>query len=156
MTGRRDLTLLERTKIQAEVLVPLIKALESELGTEPAHALVRRTLGARVRESVRAATPPGGERAAVEWALTTSKAGDAQEHERLDGLAGELNLDVTRCGFADFFAELDEPDLGFLLVCSLDHDIVDGLDGVTLDRTQTIMQGSDHCDFRFKIDERSP
>ncbi|MEO1055853.1 MAG: L-2-amino-thiazoline-4-carboxylic acid hydrolase [Actinomycetota bacterium] len=142
------ITLLERTKIQAEVLVPLIRAMEAELGRERTHHLVRDALGGQIRESVRAATAPGQSRATVEWALRISRAGDAQDHERLDAAEDEINLNVTRCAFAEFFQELGEPELGFLLVCSLDYDIADGA-GVALERSHTIMQGSDHCDFRF-------
>ena len=148
MAEEPKLTLLERTKLQAEVLVPLVRAMEDEIGREQAHRLVRRALGGRVRESIRAATPPGRSRDTVEWALRISKAGDAQDHDRLDGAADEINVDVTRCEYAEFFDQLGEPELGFLLVCSLDYDIADGA-GVTLERSQTIMQGSDHCDFRF-------
>ena len=36
---------IQQAKIQAEVLVPLIKALQAELGEERANALVRRALG---------------------------------------------------------------------------------------------------------------
>ena len=36
---------IERAKIQAQVLVPLVKALQAELGEERANALVRKALG---------------------------------------------------------------------------------------------------------------
>jgi hypothetical protein len=36
---------IEQTKIQAQILVPLVKALQAELGEERANALVRRALG---------------------------------------------------------------------------------------------------------------
>jgi len=36
---------IERVKIQAQVLVPLVKAFQAELGEERANALVRKTLG---------------------------------------------------------------------------------------------------------------
>ena len=36
---------IERAKIQAQVLVPLVKALQAELGVERANALVRKALG---------------------------------------------------------------------------------------------------------------
>jgi hypothetical protein len=39
------ITVIERVKIQAQVLVPLVKALQAELGEERANALVRKTLG---------------------------------------------------------------------------------------------------------------
>lgn len=149
MADGEALTLLERTKVQAEVLVPLIRAMEEEFGRERAHRLVRQALGGRIRESVRAATAPRGARSTVEWLLRISKAGDALDDDRLDGAPDEINLDVTRCGYAEFFDRLGEPELGFLLVCSLDYDVADGA-GVTLERSHTIMQGSDHCDFRFK------
>ncbi len=149
MADGEALTLLERTKVQAEVLVPLIRAMEEEFGRERAHRLVRQALGGRIRESVRAATSPGAARGTVEWLLHISRAGDALDDDRLDGAADEINLNVTRCGYAEFFDRLGEPELGFLLVCSLDYDVADGA-GVTLERSHTIMQGSDHCDFRFK------
>ena len=149
MADEPKLTLLERTKVQAEVLVPLVRAMEEEYGREQAHRLVRRTLGGQVRESIRAATSPGGARDTVEWLLRISNAGDVQDHDRLEGAPDEINLNVTRCGYAEFFDQLGEPELGFLLVCTLDYDVADGA-GVTLERSQTIMQGSDHCDFRFK------
>ena len=149
MRDQPKLTLLERTKIQAEVLVPLIHAMEDELGREQAHRLVRQTLGGRVRESIRAATPPGGARDTVESLIEISMAGGVLDTHRLDGAEDEINLDVTRCEYAEFFEQLDEPELGFLLVCSLDYDFADGA-GVTLERSQTIMEGSDRCDFRFR------
>jgi hypothetical protein len=149
MGDELELTLLERTKVQAEVLIPLVRAMEEEIGRERAHRLVRRALGDQVRESIRTATPSGGSRDTVEWLLRISQAGDALDLDRLDGAADEINVNVTRCAYAEFFDQLDEPELGFLLVCSLDHDFADGA-GVTLERSRTIMQGSDHCDFRFK------
>ena len=60
-------------------------------------------------------------------------------------------MDVTGCRYAQFYKELGEPELGFLLVCSLDFPFAErfGPD-IKLTRTQTIMQGASHCDFRYK------
>ena len=146
------MTLLERTKIQAEVLVPIVKALESELGTDHARRLVRDAIGDHIRETAQTSWKPGSGRDAIEKLLHISKAGDVQTHEPVDSTDDELNVDVTRCGFAEFFHQLGEPELGFLLVCSLDDDYVAGLDDVDMSRTQTIMQGASHCDFRFRFD----
>lgn len=151
MSDSPKLTLLERTKIQAEVLVPLVRAMERELGKDAAHRLVRDAIGGQVREQVRA-NATGRPQDTVEWGFRISRAGDAEDHKYLDSVAGEINVDVTRCEFASFYQQLGAPDLGFLLVCMLDYDIADGVDGLTLERTQTIMQGAEHCDFRWKID----
>jgi hypothetical protein len=61
------------------------------------------------------------------------------------------DIDVTRCRYAQFYKELGEPELGFLLVCSLDFPFAEGFGAdMTLTRTQTIMQGASHCDFRYR------
>ena len=40
-----DIPVIEQAKIQAQVLVPLVKALRAELGEERANSLVRKALG---------------------------------------------------------------------------------------------------------------
>ena len=45
-----DIPLIEQAKIQAQVLVPLVKALQAELGEERANALVRKALGEQYRK----------------------------------------------------------------------------------------------------------
>jgi hypothetical protein len=61
-------------------------------------------------------------------------------------------VNVTGCRYARFFHEIGEPELGFLLVCSADFPMAEGFgDGVELSRTQTIMQGAGHCDFRYAV-----
>jgi hypothetical protein len=42
--------------------------------------------------------------------------------------------------------------LGFLLLCSSDFALTDGIPGVTLERTSTIMHEADVCDFRYRFD----
>jgi hypothetical protein len=55
--NRPDVPLIDRVKIQAEVLVPLIKSLEKELGTERARHLVSEVLAdsSRARASAKVA-----------------------------------------------------------------------------------------------------
>jgi hypothetical protein len=63
-----------------------------------------------------------------------------------------LDIDVTRCRFAEFFRALGEPELGALLICETDVDIAATGEGeVTLDRAQTIMRGAPSCTFRYKF-----
>jgi len=60
-------------------------------------------------------------------------------------------VDVTGCRYAQFYKELREPELGFLLACSQDFSFAEGLGpDIKLTRTQTIMQGASHCDFRYR------
>src|SRR4051794_38610709 len=123
-----ELPLIDRLKIAAQFVVPIVKEMEANLGAEQAHTVVRRGIGTEIRRMARqAVTESGGDAAA---ALTSMNAGvrqgvDIQTEMRpaTDG----FEMDVTDCVYARFFQELGEPELGFLLVCSADFDIVEEL-----------------------------
>jgi predicted ArsR family transcriptional regulator len=148
-----ELSLLQRVKAQAEVLSPLIKRLEAQLGRETAHELVREVLSAHFRDVARdyVKQSSGDRMAAFLHFGEVSAEGDAIEMRFLDSPPGRMDVDVVQCAYARFFRDLGEPELGFLLVCSADYPIAEEL-GVGLERTQTIMQGADHCDFKWLLE----
>src|SRR3954462_1772407 len=107
------LSLLDKTRIQAQVLVPILQALRAELGKERADAIVRQALrgwskqlfgavGERVEGSPRR-----------KWAAMHTALGEVTQPEvsvqmqRHDKEA--LEFDVTPCQFAEFFRALGEP-----------------------------------------------
>lgn len=150
------LSLLEKTRIQAQVLVPVLRALRSELGRERADAIVKQALRdwskqlfAAVGDSV-----DGGPRR--KWAAMHTAMAEITEQavtvemRRQDKEA--LEFDVTHCRFAEFFRALGEPELGALLVCETDVDIAAAGEGrVEFSRAQTIMQGAPCCTFRYRF-----
>lgn len=153
-----DLSFLDKAKIQAQVLVPLVRALRAELGKEKADALVKKALGEWSRQLFAEIGKDidGGRRrwAKMQGALNEiSLAGVDATAPVKD--AGKLEFDVTRCSYAEFFKALNEPELGALLMCSTDFDIAATSDGeVTLTREQTIMQGAPSCTFRYRFAPR--
>ena len=144
--------LIEQIKIQARVLVPLVRALQSELGEERANALVRKAIGPIYRHYGEAWWEQGARD--FDQVLSTSfqrfASGEALDYQVVKRTRDAFDVDVTGCRYAEFYRELGEPELGFLLTCSADFSLAEGFPGVELTRTQTIMQGADHCDFRFK------
>ena len=77
--------------------------------------------------------------------------GDALDYSVRAQSQDTCEIDVTGCRYAQFYKELGEPELGFLLVCNLDFRFAEGFGAdVKLTRKQTIMQGASHCDFRYK------
>ena len=77
--------------------------------------------------------------------------GDAVDYSVRAQSQDTYEIDVTGCRYAQFYKELGEPELGFLLVCSSDFPFAEGFGpDIKLTRTQTIMQGASHCDFRYK------
>ena len=149
-----DVPLIEQAKIQAQVLVPLVKALQAELGEERANGIIRKALGDMYRELGEKwwQTQGGnlGEKMAASFAAFA--AGDGLDYEVLEQAPDAFEVNVTGCRYAEFYNALGAPELGFLLICSSDFSMVEGFGSdVRLTRTQTIMQGATHCDFRFAL-----
>ena len=58
---------------------------------------------------------------------------------------------VKRCAYAGFYKALGEPGLGFLMISAADFATAEGFGpDIRFTRTQTIMQGADHCNFRYR------
>lgn len=154
-----DISMLDKTRIQAQVLVPVMRALRSELGKEKADALVRGALRDWSKQ-LYAAIGDGIEGSPKrKWATMQGAYNDVTEREvTFDTLRQDkqaLHLDVTNCRFAEFFRALGEPELGGLLICDGDVDIVAASGGeVSLDRSQTLMQGAPCCTFRYTFEPR--
>jgi hypothetical protein len=149
-----SVSVIEQAKIQAEVLVPLVKALHAELGTARANALVRRALGDTYRRYGeafwRAKNEPDIGKA-IASAFATYARDDALGYDVVEQSPDAFAIDVRRCRYAEFYKALGEPELGFLLVCTADYATAEGFGpDIELTRTQTIMQGASHCDFRYR------
>jgi len=148
------ISVIQQTKIQAQVLVPLVKALRAELGDARANDLVRRALGDLYRgygdefRRTRDETSLGKTMTSA-WASYAREG--ALDYDVIEQSQDSFEMNVTGCRYAEFYKELGEPELGFLLVCSADYPIAEGLGpDIELSRTQTIMQGASFCDFRYK------
>jgi len=148
------MSVIEQAKIQAQVLVPLVKALQAELGKERANALVRKALGdiyRRYGEEFWRKKNENNLGKAMTSAFATFGGDDALDYQVIENSQDVFAIDVTRCRYAEFYKELGEPELGFLLVCGLDFPMAEGFGSdIKLARTQTIMQGASHCDFRYR------
>jgi L-2-amino-thiazoline-4-carboxylic acid hydrolase len=152
-------SLLDKTRMQAQVLLPVLRALRAELGHEKANAIVKKalrhwskqlfaTIGERIDGSPR-------RRWATINSVFSELSGKEVEFNILRHDQEALDIDVTRCRFAEFFRSLGEPELGALLICEADFDIASVGEGeVSLERAQTIMGGAPSCTFRYKFAPR--
>jgi L-2-amino-thiazoline-4-carboxylic acid hydrolase len=153
------LSLLDKTRIQAQVLLPVLRALRADFGKDKADAVVKQALRDWSKQLF-AAIGDGIEGSPRrKWAAIQSVWGEVSgrevEVEILRHDEAAMDIDVTRCRFAEFFRALGEPELGALLICETDFDIVSvGEGAVSLDRAQTLMQGAPSCTFRYKFAPR--
>lgn len=150
-----DIPLIEQVKIQAQVLVPLVKAFQAELGEERANAIIRKALGDLYRQYGEKWWRTHGARNLGEKmvsAFDMFAAADALKYEVVKKMPDAFEVNVTECRYAEFYKKIGAPELGFLLTCSADFSHAEGYGaGVRLSRTQTIMQGASHCDFRYAL-----
>src|SRR5262245_51412439 len=147
------LTLLQRREIEARIVGPLIRALIEELGEAKALALVRRVIAGLARESGAELAKQLGEASLTAFAscLDRWREGGALEIRVLEQSADRLDFDVTRCRFAEMYRALGLADLGSSSSCQRDFALVEGFrPNIRLSRTQTLMEGASHCDFRFR------
>ena len=154
--GKTGLSLLEKVKIQAQVLVPLLRAFRAELGEEQANRIANQALREWSEKLFldigdQLSGSPRQKWDAFNKALFKQVGGDV-DLETLKQTPDTWEFNITSCRYADFFRQLGEPELGALLTCEMDVDIeAVGGPGITMTRTQTIMKGANYCDFRFKM-----
>jgi L-2-amino-thiazoline-4-carboxylic acid hydrolase len=140
-------SIIEATKIQARTVIPIVKALEAELGKEKAHEIVGRAIASNhlAWMEKRGAEPTAHPRDRGE------SPSFPVESEVIDDGEDSYGCNFTSCAFADFFCSIGEPEIGALMTCGVDFATEDHLrPGWEFTRTQTRMQGADFCDFRWK------
>ncbi len=145
-------SILDAVKIQARALIPVVKALEAELGKERAHSIVGRAIAdsyaafAASRTTVGNTHPGDGVSGGFEYPA------ESEVVERTDTTYA---TNITRCAFADYFREIGEPEIGALMTCGVDFAVEKKTrPDWEFSRTQTQMQGAPFCDFRWR--RRSP
>jgi hypothetical protein len=146
-------TLLQQREIEARVLGPVFRAFAAELGEERAREILAEVVKQLARDAGCAAAHAlgGNGLESLGKAIETWRARGALELDVLRRDDEALEFNVTRCRFAEMYHRLGLGDLGPLLSCNRDGSMIEGFNpDVEFTRTQTIMEGASHCDFRYK------
>lgn len=145
---------LTRREVEARILAPVIAALGERFGRDEVVAIVRDTIINIAAEQGRelAETMGGNGSEAFLESLQYWTKDDALRIDVLDQDETGLDFNVTRCRYAEMYRALGIPELGAVFSCNRDYALVDGFNPkAELTRTQTIMQGATHCDFRYRF-----
>ncbi len=148
--------MLEQRRIEAAVIKPIYEEMKKRFGKDAAQEVLRDA----ITESAVAA---GAEFAAEFDGKTDLKAfqeigkhwlkGGALEKEYLKRTDDEYHFNVTRCRYSEMYKEMGVGEIGHLLSCHRDATFCQGFDKrIALERTQTIMSGAPHCDFRYRFE----
>ena len=149
---------LKRRTIEARILAPVLEALGREFG-RPAVLRIAADVIREVARAQGAAMAEGcGSDSLAAFATTLDRwtADDALQLTVRREDAEGFDFDVTRCRYAEMYRALGIPELGALLSCNRDAALIEGFNpAVQLERTQTLMGGATHCDFRYRLTRRA-
>jgi hypothetical protein len=147
-----EIGVLKRREIEARILMPVLEALGAEFGKERVFAVARDVIIGVAREQGRQLAERMGGNGLGQFAaaLEDWKKGDAYRMDVIEQSDERFAFNVTRCRYAEMYRALGIPEVGALLSCNRDFSLVEGFNPtIGLTRTQTIMEGASHCDFRF-------
>ncbi len=145
------LPLLQQREIEAGVIAPLFRAFAAEVGEERAREIVGGVVRELATQAGCTAAASGNDLTHLKRVVEKWTEGGALELTVLRDDAEAFEFDVTRCRFAEMYARLGLAELGGLLSCARDAALIDGFNpDIAFARTQTIMGGATHCDFRYR------
>lgn len=148
-----EVGVLRRREIEARVVAPLLERLAERFGTDVYQVAADVIVGVAREQGAALAQRVGGDSLAdFANGLAAWSAGGALETEVRELSDDTFAFDVTRCRYAEMYRSLGLTELGATLSCNRDASLIEGFNPkVRFTRTQTIMAGADHCDFRFEL-----
>lgn len=155
MSDIETMPILTRRRIEAAFAQGIYQEMAAELGAEAARrilsAAVVKMAKATAAEMAKAA--PGGKPdldsfRAIQPLWTAE---DALRIEVVESTPDRFDFNVVKCRYAETYKEMGLAELGAVLSCNRDGAFCEGYDPkLKLTRTQTIMGGASHCDFRYR------
>ena len=149
-------SLLKRRETEARIAVPLIQAFAEKMGREEALGMATKVIQALACAAGREMARKLGvnDMASFTRVVRDVWAQDAAlEITKFEQTDLKLSFDVTRCAYVELYEKLALKEFGYCLSCSRDAAFAEGFNPrLKLQRTQTIMEGASHCDFRFSLE----
>jgi hypothetical protein len=145
---------LIRRETEARILAPLIEALGASFGRDAVLAIVKNTIIMIAREQGEALGRQMGGNSLKHFveSLKYWTRDNALEIDVIEESGNALYFNVTRCRYAELYERLGFRELGATFSCARDFALIEGFNpDVELTRSQTIMEGAPHCDFRYRL-----
>lgn len=153
-TLTQQIGVLTRREVEARILAPIIDALGEKFGRAEVIDVVRDAIvnlsqrqGAEMAEAMGDNGCAGFESSLQFWTKD-----EALKLDVLDKSDTTLNFNVVRCRYSEMYRDLGIPELGAVFSCNRDYAMIEGFNpDAKLTRTQTLMEGKSHCDFRYEF-----
>jgi hypothetical protein len=154
-----DVPLLIRREIEAAIIAPFVDSLSQRFPREQVLQVLRETIVsiARRQSSMMPQKSGGSDLQSFQTLTQKWTQGGALELKVLQQTPQAYDFNVMRCRYAEMYERLGIPELGAILSCSRDFAASEGFNpDLQLTRTQTILGGANHCDFRYRLDTAPP
>jgi len=154
------ISILEKRRIEAEIIKPIFDELVARFGKDEAKAVIAKAVRENSIQQAGAFRAELGEGSGIDGFYSTLHLwtmNGALEIEVTQQSSTTLDYTVHRCRYAEMYRELGLAEIGHLLSCQRDAVFCKGIDPrIEMERTQTIMEGADHCDFSYRLKEIGP
>lgn len=150
----KELCRIEKRAIEASAVAPFIQAVAQTIGKKKALAILQEVNEQEAfqrGESLRKKLGNTGIPELVEDVATWGFGGKL-EMEVLEQTSKTFHFNITRCPYYEKYREFGLVEYGVAFSCCRDKPFARGFHPhLKLERTQTIMEGADYCDFRYTL-----
>lgn len=154
-----DMPILERRRIEALVLKHVYETAKAKYGEDEAKALIGEAVSASAIEQGKGFAEALGHAPSLKDFADIMPLWQKEDALRIEPVRSDeehLDFNVVRCRYSEMYKEMGLGDIGHLLSCNRDGDFCIGYNpNMKLTRTQTIMKGASHCDFRYRMEPES-
>ncbi|MDP6563822.1 MAG: L-2-amino-thiazoline-4-carboxylic acid hydrolase [Alphaproteobacteria bacterium] len=152
-----DLPIIHLRRIEANIIKPIYEAMVAALGEEKARKILQDAIVKNAVEQGRglaAQLDRPNDLAGFASLLPNWSKEDALRIEVLEQSDESFDFNVTRCRYAEMYREMGLAEIGHILSCGRDGAMCQGFNpDIDFQRSQTIMQGAPHCDFRHRLNK---
>lgn len=150
-----DMPILQRRRIEAMILKKVYEVIRERSGEEEARAVIGQAVTNAAIENGKAFADELGHAPDLDDfadILPLWTKDDALKIEVIEQGKDRFDFNVTRCRYSEMYKSMGLGEIGDLLSCNRDGDFCIGYNpNMELTRTQTIMKGASHCDFRYRM-----
>jgi hypothetical protein len=154
MSDAAALPILTQRRIEAAFAKGVYDEMKAELGEAAAKRILSNAVIRLAKQAAAdmAKDAPGGEPSLDSFRAIQPRwtAEDALRIDVVKSTDSDFHFNVTRCRYAEMYRPMGLAELGAVLSCNRDGAFCEGYDArLKLQRTQTLMGGATHCDFRY-------
>jgi hypothetical protein len=154
------LPILTQRRIEAAFAKGVYDEMKAELGETTAKRILAGAVIKLAKQTAAemARQAPGGEPSLDAFRAIQPRwtAEDALRIDVVKSTESEFAFNVMRCRYAEMYRSMGLAELGAVLSCNRDGAFCEGYDKrLKLQRTQTLMGGATHCDFRYRWAEEA-